>query len=214
MRSRWLGPVLAGVLLVAALAVYAKLPAELPTHWNASGEVDGWMSKSIAAFLPAALTLGIWALLAVLPRFDPRREHYERFWPTYWLIANVVLLFLALVTGASLAVGLGWRVDVTRLAVLGTGVLFIALGNVMPRLRSNWWMGVRTPWTLSSDRVWRETHRVAGVAFVLAGLVTLASVALPAEVSVWVMIATIVVASLIPAIYSYVAWRRERNAAQ
>jgi uncharacterized membrane protein len=214
MRSRWFGLGLAVALGAFALAVYGRLPARIPTHWDLSGEVDGWMPRFPGAFLMPATVAGLWAFFQVLPRIDPRAEHYERFTGTYWLLVNLSMLFLALIGVVSLGVPLGWGVDVGRVAVIGAGVLFVLIGNYLPRVRSNWWMGIRTPWTLSSESVWRRTHRLGGWTFVLAGLVVIASAFLRPEVQTGAVIGAAVLAGLVPAAYSLVEWRRERRASR
>jgi|SRR5690554_223024 uncharacterized membrane protein len=211
MSRRWLGPVVVAAMLAFALAVYPSLPERVPTHWGLSGEPDDWMPKWPGAFLPAAFAAGMWLLLIGLRRIDPRRAHYEKFDETFWLLVNVLVLFMALVEVVSLGAALGWPVDVGRVMLLAAGLLFVALGNYLPRVRSNWWMGIRTPWTLESERVWRETHRVAGWSFVFGGVVTMVAALLPLAVRPWVALAGLVVAGFVPVVYSYLAYRRERS---
>ncbi|HEY8470372.1 MAG TPA: SdpI family protein [Longimicrobiales bacterium] len=211
MSRRWLGPVVVAAMLAFALAVYPSLPERVPTHWGLSGEPDDWMPKWPGAFLPAAMAAGVWLLLVGLRRIDPRRAHYEKFDETYWLLVNLLVLFMALVEVVALGAALGWPLDVARVMLLAAGLLFVALGNYLPRVRSNWWMGIRTPWTLESERVWRETHRVAGWSFVFGGVVTMVAALLPLAARPWVALAGLVVAGFVPVVYSYVLYRRERS---
>jgi uncharacterized membrane protein len=95
--------------------------------------------------------------------------------------------------------------------ITSVGVLLLVLGNVLPRVRSNWWMGVRTPWTLSSERVWRSTHRLAGRTFVLGGLIVLAGLLLPAAWRVYLVMIAITVSAVVPAFWSWIDWRREQR---
>jgi len=211
MSRRWLGPVVVAAMLAFALAVYPSLPERVPTHWGLSGEPDDWMPKWPGAFLPAAMAAGVWLLLIGLRRIDPRRAHYEKFDETFWLLVNLLVLFMALVEVVALGAALGWPLDVARVMLLAAGLLFVALGNYLPRVRSNWWMGIRTPWTLESERVWRETHRVAGWSFVFGGAVTMVAALLPPAARPWVALAGLVVAGFVPVVYSYVLYRRERS---
>jgi uncharacterized membrane protein len=210
MKHRWITPVLLAALWAFALAVYARLPARVPTHWNLRGEVNGWGGPGSAFLIPAIAT-AMAALILVLPRIDPRREHWARFRDVLHLTVNVLVLFLGWVEVLALGSALGWKVDVTRATLAGVGVLLMVLGNYMPRIRSNWFMGIRTPWTLESERVWRETHRVGGRTFVAGGAVaTVAVLLLPAGVGEGVALAALAAASVVPVVYSYVSWRRER----
>lgn len=210
MKRPWFGIAIAGAMLLVAIAVFPLLPDEIPTHWNAGGEIDDWGSRWMA-FIHPALGAGLLVLAWGLPKIDPRRENFERFRGTYWLIFNFLLLFLLVLEVLTLGAALGWRVDVGTAVNLLTGTLFIGLGNVLPRLRPNWWMGIRTPWTLESDRVWRETHRVGGRVFVAAGVVVALAAFGPAVLRVSAIIGAGLAAAVGMTIYSYLAWRRERQ---
>lgn len=212
MKRKYIGPLLIGAMLVFTFAVYPFLPEQIPTHWNIRGEVDGWSPRWPGAFFTPALAVGVWLLMQLLPRLDPRRENYERFEETYWLVISVLIGFFALIQVLSLGSALGWPVDVPRMVIAGLGILLLALGNVLPRIRSNWWMGIRTPWTLENERVWRETHRLGGKTFVAAGVVVIMSAFLPSHVAFWVVIPAVMMAAFIPLGYSYLIWRREREA--
>jgi uncharacterized membrane protein len=211
MSKPWLGPVLLAAMAVFALAVYPSLPERVPTHWGLSGEADDWLPKWPGAFVPVLIGTGVWVLLLVLRRIDPRRAHYASFRDTFWLLLNVLIAFFALIQVVSLGTALGWPLDGSRVILLAVGLLFIAFGSFLPRVRSNWWIGIRTPWTLESEQVWRETHRLAGRTFTAGGLVTVASALLPPELRPWVALAGLLVAAFVPAVYSYLAYRRERR---
>lgn len=211
MSRPWVGLALVAAMLAVALAVFPVLPDRIPTHWNVAGEPDAWTSKWPAAFLGPAVALAIWVLLRLLPGIDPRIGHYARFRAAYWRIGNYVIAFMLVVQAAALGEAAGWPVDVTRLILVGMGALLLGVGYHLPRVRSNWWMGIRTPWTLESERVWRDTHRLAGRTFVAGGLVTIAGAFAPAEVRPFVAMSGIGVAAMVPVVYSYFAWRRERR---
>lgn len=209
MNKRWIGPVLIVLMVAFAVAVYGRLPEQVPTHFELSGEPDDWMDRFPGAFLLPAIAAGIYLLLFALRRIDPRRAHYARFEDTYWVILNVLALMLAVMQGLSLGLALGWPIDMGRAITVTMGLLFVGLGNYLPRIRSNWWIGIRTPWTLESEAVWRETHRVGGWTFVAAGLVlVVAGVFLPAGPREWVSGIALAVGVAVPLVYSYLAYRR------
>ncbi|HYO47220.1 MAG TPA: SdpI family protein [Gemmatimonadota bacterium] len=209
MNKRWIGPVLIVLMVAFALAVYGRLPEQVPTHFELSGEPDDWMDRFPGAFLLPAIAAGIYLLLFALRRIDPRRAHYARFEDTYWVILNVLALMMAVMQGLSLGLALGWPIDMGRAITVTIGLLFVGLGNYLPRIRSNWWIGIRTPWTLESEAVWRETHRVGGWTFVAAGLVlVVAGVFLPAGPREWVSGIALAVGVAVPLVYSYLAYRR------
>ena len=209
MKSRWLGPAIVAALCAFTAAVYTRLPDRIPSHWNLQGEVDGWMEKPLGPFMQPVIATFMLGVLWLLPRVDPRRANVEHSAESRRLIINLVILFTGVIHGATLAYALGWPVEVDRVVLAAVGLLFVGLGNYLPRIRSNWFMGIRTPWTLSSERVWRDTHRVGGRAFVGAGLVMALAALLPATVRPWAVGTAIAVAVALPLVYSYVAWRRE-----
>ena len=211
MNKRWVVVAVNVVLLGIALLFYPQLPERVPSHWDLHGKVDGTMSKFPGAFLGSLMSLAVLLLLPLLRRIDPRRASYEKMEPTFYLVVNIVALMLAMVQGLTLAVSLGMRIDMLRAMLFGAGLMFVLLGNYMPRLRANWWMGIRTPWTLDSDEVWRRTHRLGGRLFVGAGAVTMVATLLPREAASAIAAVSITTAALIPVIYSYLVWRTERR---
>src|SRR6266576_1541758 len=211
MRSRWFGIVIAA--FAAGVSVWAcpPLPPAMATHWNLNGTPDRFSSRLMAVSIVPALLVFMTVLFNVLPKVDPRRENYAKFLSSYWLIANAVILFLLLSHALIIASGLGYGVRIDRLMPLGVGLLFVFLGNYLTRVEPNWFIGIRTPWTLSSDAVWRKVHRTAGWLFVIAGLVIAAGAFAPRSAFVPLFVAAIVVAAGIPVVQSYVLWRREQK---
>jgi uncharacterized membrane protein len=211
MRSRWFGLVVTALAAAVSVWAYPRLPETVATHWNLQGTPDGYSSRLWAVAVMPLLTLGLTGLFNVLPKVDPRRENYAKFLDSYWLIANAVLVFTGVADALILANGLGYTVQVDRLLPLGVGLLFAFLGNYLTRVEPNWFIGIRTPWTLSSDTVWRKTHRTAGWLFVVGGLVIAAGAFAPRGVFLPLFVATIVVVAGIPVVQSYILWKREQN---
>jgi uncharacterized membrane protein len=211
MSRKWIGPMVLLAGLVFAAVVYPSLPARIPTHWGMDGEVDGWSDKMPGAFLPLLIGFAVWLLLLGLRRIDPRNRNYESFDGTFWILLNVLALFFTALTVVTLGSALGWPIDVDRMILAGVALLFLVLGNYMPRLRSNFWMGIRTPWTLSSDRVWNDTHRVGGVTMRIGAIITLLALPFRPEIRMAIAIFGLVLAGFVPAVYSYFAWKREQK---
>src|SRR5205809_7145272 len=171
MRSRWFGLVIAVVAVALSLWAYPRLPPSVVTHWSLNGTPDGYSSRLWAlAIIPVMLVI-MTVIFNVLPKIDPRHENYVKFLSSYWLIANAVIVFLLVAHGLIIAAGLGFSIKIDRLMPLGIGLLFVFLGNYLTRVEPNWFVGIRTPWTLSSDTVWRKTHRTGGWLMVLGGFV-------------------------------------------
>jgi uncharacterized membrane protein len=211
MTRRWAGAAVIAGMVGFTLVVYGSLPDRIPTHWNLRGEVDGWSGRFWGAWLMPLIGTGLWLFMPVLRKVDPRRENYERFDRTFLLLVNILVVFLAALHVLALGSALGWAVDFARSLMVMLGLLFVSLGNYLPRVRSNWWMGIRTPWTLESESVWRATHRLAGFTFVGAGIIMLLSALLPRELSFALGFGAALVAATVPVIYSFVVYRRERR---
>jgi uncharacterized membrane protein len=209
MMKRWTAPLLLAAMWAFALAVYPRMPARIPVHWNLHGEVDRWGGRGAAFLLPAISTALAGLMVFVLPRIDPRRANWEKFREELWVVVNVILLFMAWTEAVTLGAALGWRIDTGRAVLGGVGALLVMIGNYLPRIRSNFFFGIRTPWTLTSERVWRETHRVGGRAFVAAGVVMVVASLVPEPFADVATMAAIAAAVVVPIAYSYLAWRRE-----
>ncbi len=195
---------------LASAALYGRLPEPMPIHWNAAGAPDNFGSRLTGAFLLPATSLGVYLLVFVLPQIDPRRANIERFIETYRFIRTVIVLFLTYFHGVVLyAVVRGDQRLSSSVITAGVGIFFVVLGNYLPRVRSNWFMGIRTPWTLSSEQVWRATHRLAGRLFVVAGLATLFLSFFRAAWTVWGTMGSLLLAGLVPIVYSYLRYRQE-----
>jgi|SRR5687768_16020203 len=199
------------VAVVFSAAVYGELPEQMPVHWNLRGEVDRYGGPLEGVLLMPLMAIAIWGFMRVLPKIDPRKANFERFRDTYEFVINGVMTILLVMHVVLLCAAMGWPIPTNRVVPALFGVMLIGIGNVFPRSRSNWLFGVRTPWTLSSDRVWARTHRVAGYLFVVAGLAFLLYAALPGPLTIGIALAVTATAIVGSVLYSYVAWRKERT---
>ncbi len=164
-----------------------------------------------AAFLAPAAATGVWLLMRHQASIDPRRAEVERSTPTRRLLAEILVGFMAVVEVLTLGIALGWPLDMGEAMWPLLGLLFVAMGSYLPRVRPNWFLGVRTPWTLASDAVWRDTHRLAGWAFVAAGLLTAGAMFLPVRARPFVGMAALGLAAGVPLVYSFLRWRRDER---
>lgn len=200
-----LGLVIAGFAL-SALA-YGRLPDPVPTHWNLHGVVDGWTAKPFGPFVLPLAMLGAWIVLRFVPRISPKGFQVEGFRPAFEVMKVTILGVLLVITAAVHLAGMGHPVSVGRVAQGAVGVLFVVLGNYMGKVTRNFFVGIRTPWTLANEEVWSRTHRFGGRLMVLAGLVCLVA-ALLDVMSAAILIGAILLAAVVPVAYSYVVYRR------
>jgi len=205
-RADVLGLALIGGVVVLAATLYGRLPATVPTHWNWAGQPDGFLPKPLGAFLLPLVAAVTWAVLAVLPALSPRGFSMERFRGTYDVLRTTIVGFLVLVAMAQLLVAAGWRLRLDVVIPVAVGLLLAILGNYMGKVRRNFFVGIRTPWTLASEEVWLRTHRVAGKLFAAAGVLVAAGGLLGA--GVWVLPLAVGVAALGSVAVSYVYFRQ------
>ena len=208
---RWLPVVFLAGAVVFSLAVYSRLPERVPVHWGVSGEPDRYGSRLEGAFLVPAIMAAVFVFMRWLPSIDPRAANIEKFRDTYDVAVLVVMAFMTAIHVLMLGVSLGWPVNITTVVLVGLGLLFVIVGNVLPRARSNFVFGIRTPWTLSNDAVWARTNRVGGYTMVAAGLLTVAAAFVARPLGVVIALASMFIAALTPIVYSYVLWSRERG---
>ena len=200
----------AGLLLAAVL--YPRLPEQIPTNWNLDGSVTYGGRYTI--FLTSGTGLVLAVLFDVLPKIDPRRENYQKFGGYYDLFCVLMEVFLLVMNGIILTETFRpGTLSVPMTVMLGTGFLFLFIGNAMPKFRSNFYMGIKTPWTISSEEVWRKTHRLGGKCFFAAGLVSILIAFLPLDSTVLFGLYTafLLISCLAPAVLSYFWWRQEQD---
>ncbi|MDD9782719.1 SdpI family protein [Priestia megaterium] len=197
--------------LVAWLIALPHLPATMPIHWGANGEADGFATKINAMILTVGIMVLIYFIIAFVPRIDPRKENYKYFSKTYNILLNAVLLLFFFVNMSTILQGLGYNVPMSYIAPIMAGLVFIIIGNYLQRVRSNYFMGIRTPWTLSNETVWKKTHRLSGKLFFIGGLLILISAFLPDGYRSVIMWGSIVLCVAIPYLYSYLAYKKEMN---
>ncbi|GAA3150895.1 hypothetical protein GCM10010466_47510 [Planomonospora alba] len=187
--------------------------ARIPMHWNAAGEVDRYGTKAEALLTPPLIMIGICVLMAVLPLVLPRRKGLAgsaRAYTAAWL---GVLVLITGLHAAGIVNAAGGGIPTPRVVLAGVGLLLVVLGNYLPKTRANWAVGVRTPWTLQSERSWRRTHRLAGWLFAGFGLVLLAfAFLLPLPAVAPVVVGGAVACGVVPAAYSWWVWRDDPDA--
>jgi uncharacterized membrane protein len=209
---KWIPLLIIAAAFIASAVVYSSLPGRMPTHWNLRGEVDDWSGRAWGAWMIPVMLVFLWGLMRWLPSIDPRGSNYVKFGGAFEGIMLAVMLFMLGMHAIVLRAALGYPVAVDRALPVGIGILFVVIGNLLPRARPNWFVGIRTPWTLSSDRVWEKTHRVGGRLFVAGGILMMVAGFVAGDFLPWVPGVVIAVCALGAVIYSYLEWRKEKSA--
>ena len=212
MKSRYY---LAGVAMVVVAAIafaaaYPALPDRVPVHWDIHGRADGFGSPWNLFAIGPALMAGLLALFAALPWLSPKRFEVEAFARTYLNLMLIVEALVGYFFAVALWAGVNGTVDMPLAILMGLCLAAIFIGNLLGKVRRNFFIGIRTPWTLASERVWYATHRFAARAVVVAGLLALAAAL--AGLPAWAAVAILVTGFLAPAVYSLVLYKRLERA--
>jgi len=202
------------LLIMLLLTAYAwhELPqdARVPIHWGVDGTVDGYAGKALGLLLLPGVMAFLMALFLGLSAFEPRRSHLSQSWKAIGAIWTGLSLFLVVVHSVMVWAALGHAVDVSLVIVLGTGALLCVTGNYMGKVRSNYFVGVRTPWTLSSEVAWNKTNRLGGKLLVATGVLAIvAGLTLGIAVTLAVVLASVIATAAITVAYSYHIWKTD-----
>ncbi len=196
---------LAGVLAATAIA-YSHLPQLVPTHWNTHGVVDGFSHKwTLFVTIPTGI-LAIMGLFAVLPWLSPKRFEVDTFRSTYLYIMVVIAGMMAYFHALLLWAAIAGPMDMTRAITGGVCLLLAFLGNVLGKVRRNFYIGIRTPWTLASETVWNATHRLGGKLIFICGLIGFVLALLRAPF--WSVVAVLAAGAAVPVVYSLVLYKQ------
>ncbi|MDQ1252538.1 MAG: hypothetical protein QG646_1659 [Euryarchaeota archaeon] len=197
--------VVVGLILLSfilSIYFYPQVPEQMATHWDSQGEVNGYMSKLWGLFFTPVVIAGIAALFLVIPRIDPKKENIEKFRKYYDGFVIIFLLFMVAVHLQILLWNVGIQISPNIVLPAGTGLLFYYMGILIENADRNWFVGIRTPWTLSSDRVWKKTNQLGGKLFKLAGIVAISGTFFPRFAIFFIVIPVLLVAGF-TVVYSY-----------
>jgi uncharacterized membrane protein len=200
--------VIIAAMFVAAVLLYPSLPSPIPTHWGVSGAPDAFSAKTFGSvFFEPLLALGLYALLVVVPYFDPKRRSLKLSFHAYNILIDAVVGMLAVVFAATMIAAYHNRFEVAKVIIITVGLLFAVVGNYMTTVKQNWTFGVRVSWTLSDEVVWRKTNRLGGYLFVAAGAITVICAFLPAPANFVIMMGSVLAILVVTYGYSYLLFR-------
>jgi uncharacterized membrane protein len=209
--------IIVSILLVAAtlagLLFWSRLPDPMASHWNVNDQVDGYMPKVWGVFMLPLMTLGMFLLFLVIPAIDPLKANIARFREEFNLFIVLLVGFMVYIYGLTLAWNLGYdgfRMSGAMLPAIG--LLFIFIGYMLRKAKRNFFIGIRTPWTLSSDRVWDETHRIGAVLFIISGILAFVGGFFGGTTAFWLMFVPIIGSTIFLLVYSFVLYQRETRA--
>lgn len=202
-KSNWILLIIPFIAMVVSLLVYSRLPDTIPVHFDVRGQGDDFAPKIMALITPVFI-LGLGIFLAALPKLDPRGKNYEKFSKTYSVINLCVLLFMLFIHCWSLAIALEFKfVSTEYFMPVITGILLIAIGNLLPKIRQNYMVGVKTIWAFNDSDNWNKTNRLGGRCLVVAGFLLFFAGFIPLPYRLSYVLGTILMSAFLPIFYSY-----------
>lgn len=188
---------------------YNSMPEKVASHWNAAGDVDGWMPKKAAlSVVPVAMVV-LTIMFFVLPMIDPLKENIQKIIGIYYGFVIVFQLFMLMVQCFIILWNMGNRIHPMTPMSAGIAILFFYTGLIMDKVERNWFIGIRTPWTLSSDTVWKKTHQKGAMLFKICGIIAIPGVIFP-DFAIYFIIVPIILVSIYLVAYSYIEFKREK----
>lgn len=204
---------LIAIALIAGALLWDQLPDQMASHWNADDQVDGYISRFWGVLLMPLITTGMFLLFLFVPGIDPLKANIAQFRGTFNMFIVLIVAFMLYIHGLTLVWSLGYQDFKMSAAMLPfMGVLFIAIGYMLKQAKRNFFIGIRTPWTLSSDFVWDKTHQLGSVLFMISGAFAIAGSFFGGVTAIWLMFVPLIGSSLFLMIYSYVLYRNEMKA--
>ena len=197
--------VLASFILGAVF--YPHMPETMASHWNAHGEADGYMPRFWVLFLVPFVSLGMALLMFVIPRIDPLKTNIEKFKGYFYGFVIVITLFFFYVNVLVILWNLDFRFDFTQLLMPAMAILMYMVGIMTTKAKRNYFIGIRTPWTLNNEEVWDRTHKLGGLLFKIVGIITLIGVFFPDQ-AIYLMLISVLLATFISIVYSYVIFQK------
>lgn len=204
--------ILIAISIVAGVLLWNQLPDQMASHWNANDQVDGYMPKFWGVFMMPLIVLGMYVLFLVIPGIDPLKANIAQFRGAFNLFIVLISVFMLYIHGLTLAWSLGYQDFKMSAAMLPfMGVLFIFIGYMLRQAKRNFFIGIRTPWTLSSDTVWEKTHQLGSILFMVSGVLAIIGSFLGGELAFWLFFVPLMGSALFLVIYSYILYRSETH---
>jgi len=208
MKKIWLIVLIIVILsFVAGIVLYSSMPEKMITHWNAKGEADGHMNRFWGLFLFPIINLAIFFILWFIPRIDPLKKNVKKFRNYYDWFILLFVVYMTYIYVLTILANFGVIFNMNNMILPAVGILFIYIGILLKKAKRNWFIGIRTPWTLSSDKVWNKTHKQGAILFIISGILAFLGLFFPSY-SFWFIIVPILISVVYLLIYSYIIYQK------
>jgi uncharacterized membrane protein len=200
------------VIIILSFAIsiyyYPQMPDKIASHWNAQGQVNGYMSKFWGLFLMPIISVGLYLLFILIPKIDPLKSNIQQFRKYYDGFVVLIMVFLFYLHLLTIFWNSGFRFNIITFLSPAFAILFYYAGILIENAKRNWFIGIRTPWTLSSDRVWDKTHKIGGKLFKIAGILVLGAIFFETA-AIFFIIVPVIAVSIYTVVYSYIEYKKE-----
>jgi len=196
------------IIFITSFYLYSKMPEKMPTHWDAAGEVDGYGNRFVGLFLIPIFLVGFYLLFLFLPKIMVYQKNFEKFKNYFYGFKVVFILFFITVYIAMLLPNFGIHKNMSYFMIPAISILFFYVGYMLKFAKRNYFIGIRTPWTLASEKVWDKTHQLGSKLFMTFALIMLSSIFFVKQM-VWFILIPLITMVLYLFIYSYLEYRKE-----
>lgn len=186
---------------------YSYFPDKIASHWDSQGQVNGYMSKFWGVFLLPVILIAMFLLFIFLPKLDPLKKNYKKFRNYYDSLILIIMLFMFYIYLLTIIWNFGIKFDMNLAFIPALGFLFFYIGIILDKLKRNWFIGIRTPWTISNDKVWEKTHILGSKLFRISGIITLIGIFF-SDYMIWFVLVPILISSIWLVIYSYLEYKK------
>lgn len=197
--------------VIFSALTYNLLPETVASHWNINSQPDGWSSRNFHAIFFPGLLFALYLIFNLIPNLDPKKERYQELTKPYLIFRNLIIFVLAIIFVAATLSNLAWPINIGAIAAGSIGLLMIVLGNYLGKIKRNWFVGVRNPWTLSSENVWNKTHRVAGKIFIICGILLAITPWLKPSFTIIAILGGAGILLIFVNVFSYFEYKKEKK---
>ncbi len=195
------------VSFLIGIYFYPQFPDQIATHWGTGNQANGYSSKAFGLFFMPILSVFMFILFIALPKFEPYKKNFDQFKKYFQNFINIIFAFLFYIYLITIIWNLGFRFNMTQILSPAFALIFYYAGVLTSKAKQNWFVGFRTPWTMSNEEVWNKTHKISSKLFKISGLICLLSIFLP-NLSVFFIIVPVILTSVFVFAYSYIEFKK------
>lgn len=189
---------------------YPQLPDTVASHWNSQGMVDGYMSKFWGTFLMPVILIFMYGIYFIIPKIDPLKNNIESFRKQYNILITLISVFLFYIFILTIAWNIGKEFNMNNFILPAMGIFIYYMGHLLKYAKRNWFVGIRTPWTLSGDYVWDKTHKIGSLLFKIIGIITLLGMLVP-NYGFYLTIFSLIGSVIFLFVFSYILYQKQNN---